>query len=49
LSPGTDGGTPLDTELADLMVTAFAALLLLGFIALFFGKPAQWVKEHANS
>ena len=49
LSPGTDSGTPLDTELADLMVTGFAALLLVGFVALFFGKSAQWVKEHANS
>ncbi|MFZ4486499.1 MAG: hypothetical protein ACOYO9_07930 [Candidatus Nanopelagicales bacterium] len=48
-SPATASGTPVHAELADLMSTGLSALLLLGFIALFFGKPAQWVKEHANS
>jgi len=47
-APATAAGTPFHTELSDLMSTGFSALLLLGFIALFFGKPAQWVKEHAN-
>ena len=48
-SPATASGTPFHSELSDLMSTGFSALLLLGFISLFFGKPAQWVKEHANS
>ncbi len=47
--PATAPGTPLHSEFADYMATGLSALLLLGFIALFFGKPAQWVKEHANS
>jgi hypothetical protein len=42
-------GTPLDSELTSILSMAFTALLLLGFISLFAGKSAQWVKEHANS
>ena len=48
-SPATAAGTPFHSELADYMSTGLSALLLLGFLALFAGKPAQWVKEHANS
>ena len=48
-SPATADGTPLHSELADYMSTGLSALLLLGFLSLFAGKPAQWVKEHANS
>jgi len=48
-TPATADDTPFNAEVADLMSTGFTALLLLGFIALFFGKPAQWVKEHATS
>ena len=47
--PATAPGTPLHSEFADYMSTGLSALLLLGFLALFAGKPAQWVKEHANS
>jgi hypothetical protein len=42
-------GTPLDSELADILSVAFTALLLLGFLSLFAGKSAQWVKAHADS
>lgn len=45
----SDNGTPLDTPLASLLSTGFAALLLIGFISLFFGKSAQWVKSHPDS
>jgi hypothetical protein len=41
-------GTPLDTELTSILGAGFTALLLLGFLSLFVGKSAQWVKEHAN-
>jgi len=42
-------GTVLDTEVTFLLYVGLNALLLLGFISLFFGKSAQWVKEHADS
>jgi hypothetical protein len=41
--------TPLDTELTFFLYVGLTALLLLGFISLFFGKSAQWVKEHTDS
>lgn len=45
----TADGTPLDSELADILSVAFTALLLLGFLSLFAGKSSQWVKAHADS
>ena len=48
-SPATADGTPLNSELADYLSTGLSALLLLGFLSLFAGKSAQWVKEHADS
>ena len=42
-APATAGGTPVHTELADLMSTSYSALLLLGFIALLVANRAQWV------
>lgn len=41
-------GTPLDSELTDILSIGFTALLLLGFISLFAGNSAQWVKAHAK-
>ena len=48
-SPATADGTPLHSELADYMSTGLSALLLLGFLSLFAGKSAQWVKAHPDS
>lgn len=45
----TDDGTPLDTPLVSFLSMGFAALLLVGFVSLFFGKSAQWVKSHSDS
>ena len=42
-------GSALDSEVTFLLYVGLDALLLLGFISLFFGKSAQWVKEHADS
>jgi hypothetical protein len=42
-------GTVLDSEVTFLLYVGLDVLLLLGFISLFFGKSAQWVKEHADS
>ena len=48
-SPNTAEGTPLHSELAGFLSTGFTALLLLGFLSLFAGKSAQWVKAHPDS
>ncbi len=48
-SPSTAEGTPLNSELTGVLSIGFTALLLLGFLSLFVGKSAQWVKEHADS
>ncbi len=48
-APATAVETPLHSEFADMLSTGFTALLLLGFISLFAGKPAQWVKAHADA
>ena len=42
-------GTLLETSLVSLLSTGFDALLVVGFISLFFGKSAQWVKSHTDS
>ena len=42
-------GTLLETSLVSLLSMGFDALLVVGFISLFFGKSAQWVKSHTDS
>ena len=41
--------TVLDETTAQLLTLGLTALLFAGFISLFFGKSAQWVKEHPES
>ena len=40
--------TDLSTHGDDVLRVLFAALLLAGFVSLFFGKSANWVNEHRN-
>ena len=40
--------TDLSTHGDDVLRVLFAALLLAGFVSLFFGKSAKWVNEHRN-
>ena len=40
--------TDLSTHGDDVLRVMFAALLLAGFVSLFFGKSAKWVNEHRN-
>lgn len=42
-------GSILNTSLVSLLSVGFDALLVVGFISLFFGKSAQWVKSHTDS
>ena len=40
--------TDLSTHGDDVLRVLFVALLLAGFVSLFFGKSAKWVDEHRN-
>lgn len=40
--------TDLSTHGDDIFRVLFGALLLAGFVSLFFGKSAKWVSEHRN-
>ena len=40
--------TLFETGVDDRLQNAFTALLFLGFVSLFFGKPAQWANEHRD-
>ena len=40
--------TDLSTHGDDVLRVLFVALLLAGFVSLFFGKSAKWVNEHRN-
>ena len=41
--------TVLNETTAQLLTLGLTALLFVGFISLFFGKSAQWVKDHPES
>jgi hypothetical protein len=41
--------TVLEETTSQLLTLGLTALLFAGFISLFFGKSAQWVKEHPES
>ncbi|MEX1210322.1 MAG: hypothetical protein WEA35_05540 [Candidatus Nanopelagicales bacterium] len=42
-------GEYLPTPLVSLLSMGLDALSVVGFILLFFGKSAQWVKSHTDS
>ncbi len=45
---GSADTTPFETGFDDIFQNGFTALLFLGFVSLFFGKPAQWANEHRD-
>lgn len=45
---GVADTTQFETGFDDILQNALTALLFLGFVSLFFGKPAQWVNEHRD-